>query len=125
MATQLPTRPLPPRQNVAAPGNAAPVALRAPKARPDPTALRIGVGFTGVAAASALVTAFLTPGTALPAQPPLVQTVAVPPQRVPHVTRYVQLKPGQTAPPQAAVQPAAVPTPRIVTITTRQSGTRP
>lgn len=42
---------------------------------------------------------------------------------VKHVTRYVQLKPGQTAPPQAAVVAAPKPTPRVVVVTTtRQSG---
>jgi hypothetical protein len=40
-----------------------------------------------------------------------------------HVTRYVQLEPGQTAPPQASIVPAPKPTPRVVVVTTtRQSG---
>jgi hypothetical protein len=53
-------------------------------------------------------------------------TAAAPGQpEVVHVVKYVTLKPGQTAPPQAVVQQPAAPAPRIVTVTTRQSGVKP
>ena len=42
---------------------------------------------------------------------------------VKHVTRYVVLKPGQTAPPHASVLVRPTPTPRVTVVTrTRQSG---
>ena len=50
------------------------------------------------------------------------QIAAVPVQ---HVVQYVQLLPGQTPPPNATVSQAApAPTPRVVVVTTRQSGTK-
>ena len=91
--------------------------------RPDPSAQRLAVAFGGVAAASALVTAFLAPTTAATATD---QTVIVAnPAPVQHVTRYVQLLPGQTAPPDATVVQAPAATPRVVVVTTRQSGVKP
>ncbi len=83
------------------------------------------VGFVGLASLSAITTGLL-PGlvpsaAADPAAPTVVADAAPLPAK--HVTRYVQLKPGQTAPPQAAVVAAPKPTPRIVVVTTtRQSG---
>jgi hypothetical protein len=96
-----------------------------PRSKPDSGPLRLAIGMSGVALASALATALLAPagtggggGTAqttviLPAQP-------TPP--VTHVVKYVQLNPGQTAPPQAVVKQAPAPTPRVVIVTTTQSG---
>lgn len=79
-----------------------------------------------MATASALITAFLgsTAGAdAGAAASPTDQTVAAAPsQTVLHVTRYVQLAPGETPPPQAVVQQAPAPAPRVVVVTTRQSG---
>lgn len=96
------------------------------KPRPDPGPLRIAMGLTGIATASALMTAFLgsaagaNAGVASVASDATVATLPEPAVR--HVTRYVQLAPDQTAPPAAIVKPAAAPTPRVVTVTTKQSG---
>lgn len=101
------------------------------KPRPDPGPLRIAIGLTGMATASALMTAFLGPAAGAT---PVVGTntatgvsatdsvAAISSQAVRHVTRYVQLAPGQTPPPKAVVQQAPVPKPRVVVVTTRQSG---
>jgi hypothetical protein len=92
------------------------------KARPDPRPMRLMIGLAGIAAASAMATSVITP----PPSSASAAVVTVPDstaQPVQHVTKYVQLAPGQTAPPQAAVQQVPVPTPRVVIVTTtRQSG---
>ena len=128
-------RPLPPRPSPATP--AAPPRpgqmLRAEPARrrPDPGSLRMLVTFAGIASASALTAAMLpsvTPvtdaagdGTAQGADQ--ASGAAVPAPSVRHVTRYVVLKPGQTAPPHASVLVRPTPTPRVTVVTrTRQSG---
>ncbi len=85
------------------------------------------MGLTGIATASALMTAFLgsSAGANAAATGASVTDVAVaaaPSQAVRHVTRYVQLAPGQTAPPKAVVQQAPAPKPRVVVVTTKQSG---
>lgn len=96
------------------------------KPRPDPGPIRIAIGLTGMATASALITAFLgsaagaNAGTGASATDAAV--AAAPPQAVRHVTRYVQLAPGQTAPPKAVVQQAPAPKPRVVVVATKQSG---
>jgi len=98
----------------------------AKKPRPDPGPLRIAIGLTGMATASALISAFLAPsagGTAGTGTTTTETILApVPTQAVQHITRYVQLAPGQTAPPQAIVQQAPAPKPRVVIVTTKQSG---
>jgi hypothetical protein len=112
---------------------------RVPKARPDPGPMRFTLALTGLVAATAMATAIVRP-TAAPAaavvDPALDPTpTAPPPLVIRHVTRYVQLQPGEMAPPGASVvqSPAAsprvvvvtVPAPaprRIVVVTTRQSG---
>lgn len=130
-ARPLPPRPLPPRSRAA--GADASLHLVPPrplsdrpaaKARPDPSSLRLAIAFTGLAAASAMATAFLAPVSGAAAQT-TTRVVAVAPPPIQHVTRYVQLQPGQTAPPQSTVQQAPAPSPRIVTVTTRQSGKKP
>ena len=86
--------------------------------------MRLAGGVIGIATASAIVSAMLAP-----APTTTVTTAAIAPAdavpQVIHVKQYVQLQPGQTAPPQAVVQQPAAPAPRIVTITTRQSGAKP
>lgn len=134
-AAALPARPLPPRPSAARPvldGRLGPptnLPVRAAaerKPRPDPGPLRIAIGLTGMATASALMTAFLgsaagaNAGTTVSTSDVVV--AAAPPVAVRHVTRYVQLAPGQTAPPKAIVKQAPVPKPRIVVVTTKQSG---
>ena len=54
-----------------------------------------------------------------------LDTASGPQPAVQHVTRYVTLKPGQTAPPQAIVQQQPAPAPRTVIVQTRQSGKKP
>lgn len=97
------------------------------KPRPDPGPIRIAIGLTGMATASALMTAFLgsaagaNAGSGSGATDAAV-VAAAPSQAVRHVTRYVQLAPGQTPPPKAVVQQAPAPTPRVVVVATKQSG---
>lgn len=96
------------------------------KARPDPAPMRLAFGLTGLAAASAIVTALVAPSgaDAVGGTSPTTLTAAIDPAPVVrHVVRYVQLQPGQVAPPQAVVRQAPTPQPRVVVVTTRQSGT--
>jgi hypothetical protein len=114
-----PTGELPPRRTVVA---------AAPKRRPEPGPLRLAFGLTGLATVSALVTAFLVPRGGVDAGAAVTSAVTSadgPAPSVLHVTRYVQLKPGQTAPPNAVVNQAPTPQPRVVVVTTRQSGAKP
>lgn len=89
--------------------------------------MRLMAGFVGLASLSAIAAGLLpsiVPAASAGAASTTITTTtdgAAP--SVKHVTRYVQLKPGQTAPPQAPVVAAARPTPRVVVVTTtRQSG---
>ena len=85
--------------------------------------MRALLGLTGVAALSALATALAVPPPASQVTTTVVQAQVEPSVAASHVTRYVQLKPGQTAPPNAPVKAAPVATPRVVVVTTtRQSG---
>ena len=96
--------------------------------RPDPNPMRFLAGFVGLASLSAIASGLLptvVPAAAAGAGAATTTTLAAPAASpaVKHVTRYVQLAPGQTAPPQAAVVAAPKPTPRVVVVTTtRQSG---
>ena len=100
------------------------------KPRPDPGPLRIAIGLTGLATASALMTAFLTPAIATTdatsattgAGGTGVSATSDTPDAVRHITRIVQLAPGQTPPPNAVVQQAPAPTPQTVIVRSRQSG---
>lgn len=88
--------------------------------------MRIAVGMAGLATLSALGTAILAPQASVSAGAATDTAASVTagalPVRVQHVTRYVQLAPGQSPPPNAPVQPVATPQPKVV-IVTRQSGT--
>lgn len=102
--------------------------VAAPKRRPDPGPLRIAIGMTGIAAASAIATALLSSSGANVDAGTVQTAVTLPADPTPaarHVIRYVQLKPGQTAPPKAVVKQAPAPKPRVVVVTTRQSGAKP
>jgi hypothetical protein len=82
----------------------------------------------GLAATTALVTALASPHAAGATTGAAQTTITVPAdtaQPVQHVIQYVQLAPGQTAPPNAAVKVVPTPQPRVVTITTTQSGAKP
>lgn len=113
---------------------------RARRGKPESNAVRMVLGLAGLASASALATAMLP--SILPQ--PMVATAAdaaaaagptqQPDPSVIHVTRVVQLAPGETLPPDIAAAasapaatpvppPTARPTPRIIYQTiTRQSG---
>ena len=95
-----------------------------PKARPDPRPLRIAFGMGAVATASALITAFAAPGagTATTTVQTTVTGAEAAAPSVRHIIQYVQLKPGQTAPPKAVVKQAPALPPKVVVVTTRQSG---
>ena len=97
------------------------------KARPDARPLRIAYGMGALAAATALVTALASPAppSAASDTTTTVTMPADPPQAVRHVVQYIQLKPGETAPPNASVKVVPTPKPRVVVVTTRQSGAKP
>lgn len=87
--------------------------------------MRMLLGLTGLAAMSAIATAIVAPPAATEAGTTAAQTPAqiVPAPSIKHQIKYIQLKPGQTAPPSAVVKAAPKPTPRVVVVTTtRQSG---
>ncbi len=87
--------------------------------------MRLLLGLTGLAAMSAIATAIVSPPAPTDAGTTLSQVPAevVPVPSIKHKVRYIQLKPGQTAPPSAVVKAAPNPTPRVVVVTTtRQSG---
>jgi hypothetical protein len=100
-----------------------------PKAKPDARPMRMALGAGGIAAFSALAAAIVLPPQ--PAQPAQVVTITTP-QPQPQVTgpgpsatplqvvrpiQYVQLLPGQTAPPGATVIGASAPTPVTMVVT--------
>jgi hypothetical protein len=116
-----PTRELPPR---AARESAAPKqpVRETRAARPDARPMRLVYGAGAVAALSVMAVGLVQPdpGATDPAAAPdptaKPDRVAQAPadSGVRHVTRYIHLKPGQTAPPGAKVIAADAPTPRIV-----------
>jgi hypothetical protein len=98
--------------------------------------MRFAIGVTGLVAATALATSIVRPPVAAPGPTPTdpPPPAITEPLAVRHVTRYVQLKPGQTAPAGAQVVQKPAPSPRVVVVTvpapaprrvvvvTRQSG---
>ena len=106
----------------AADGPRDPATPRPSHRRPDPRPMRVVIGMAGIAAAAAMATAIAKPVPSITA----VTTIVSRPQPAPsvlHVTRYVQLQPGETPPPQAVVQVVPTPQPKVVVVTTtRQSG---
>ncbi len=130
-------RPLPPRASPSrqaattgtSSGRSEPLSPgRAPlvrKPRPDAGPIRIALGLTAVATTTAVITALLGPtvGTSSTGSSAIVETAVDPaPAAVKHVIRYVRLAPGQTAPPHAVVKQQPAPKPRVVVVTTKQSG---
>ncbi len=104
-----------------------PAAGHAPKAKPDARPMRLALGAGGLAALSALATAIvLPPRTVTQTSVVVLQqaTDTASPADTPTGTplgsdrpvRYVQLLPGQTAPPGASVIPAPTPTPGTVVV---------
>jgi len=97
-----------------------------PKKRPNPNPMRLFFGVTGLATLSALVTSIVSPipgGAATEGGTATADTAAVGPDPAPvtmavqHITRYVQLKPGESAPAGATVIGKAAPQPKIVVTT--------
>jgi hypothetical protein len=87
--------------------------IHAPRSRPGPGPMRLALGLGGMAALSALATAIILP----PAAPVPADVAAVDPTGTAAPTgtdttgptptvRYVQLAPGESAPPGATVIPA-------------------
>ena len=70
------------------------------------------------------MSAFLSPSVAVDATTTTTSTTipAAPTDAVKHVVQYVQLQPGQTAPPNVIVKQAPAPKPRVAIVTTKQSG---
>jgi hypothetical protein len=97
--------------------------VHAPKSKPDARPMRLALGAGGIAALSALATAIVMPPGVTTA------TVVAPPQgagdpgavptsvQAQRPVRYVQLSPGQTAPPGATVIEPNAPTPITVVVT--------
>ncbi len=102
-----------------------PVHAAGPKAKPDARPMRMALSAGGIAALSALAAAIVLPPR------PAVPVSTVPEQSVPTLEpqpsptdlqvvrpiQYVQLSPGQTAPPGATVIPATAATPITVVVT--------
>ena len=112
------------------PSRPTPAARPTPPARPRPDSrpLRIAYGMGALAAASALLTALASPPATGAAAGQAQTTIALPADPAPsvrHVIQYVHLAPGQTAPPNTVVKQAPAPKPRVVVVTTRQSGAKP
>jgi hypothetical protein len=112
----------------------APNALPA-KRKPDPRPMRIAIGGAGIAAFSALASAIVMPPSAAVYSPAYAQQPVGGPGTVvggQAPVLYVQLKPGETAPPGAKVvnsSPGAIvaaapvaPAPKPIIIRTTQSG---
>jgi hypothetical protein len=110
-----------------------PVADRAPRAgssaRPDPTGARLAAGMVGAAATTAILAAIVggasgSSAVAVDAAASIAQPAADVPVR--HVTRVVHIASDATPPPRKVVYATPVPAPakpRVVVITTTQSGT--
>jgi hypothetical protein len=136
MSEQRPLRSTPPTTPSAGLRPEAPVRTAPPPrpqhSKPDANPLRLLLGLAGIASASALVTAMLpsvSPTEVVVAADTTGMTDVVPEPSVLHVTRYVTLEPGQTAPPQSSVLIKPQPTPHVtvkvvkkVQAVTRQSG---
>lgn len=93
---------------------------RVTKAKPDPKPMRMALGAAGLASFSALLAAIVMPPSpaVVPAADPqgaLANTAA--PSAVQRQVQYVQLSPGQTAPPGARVIDPAAPQPVTVVTT--------
>jgi hypothetical protein len=87
--------------------------------RPDARPMRIALGTGFLAILSAIASAIVAPPQPTVARPadPAVANVGAAPAAVVRPVAYVQLQPGQTAPPGATVIDAAAPTPiTVVTV---------
>jgi hypothetical protein len=116
----------------------APVLAHPAKAKPDARPMRLALGAGGIAALSALATAIVLPPRVVvqvPAAVPPAQALAPQqsdtaaasgtPLQVQRAIKYVQLLPGQTAPPGATVIPATAPTPITVVVNVPAAAGKP
>ncbi|MFN8619405.1 MAG: hypothetical protein U0869_01500 [Chloroflexota bacterium] len=116
-ATPGPGAPVPAPVGAAAPR---PAAAQAPRQKPDPRPMRLGLAAGAIAALSVMAAGLVRFPSADPATiaddttAAAVDAPAVAAVQVEKRIRYVQLKPGQKAPPGARVIDAAQPTPRVV-----------
>jgi len=94
-------------------------AAAAGRARPDAASGRLVLGVGGLAAASALVTAIVSPSTPVVPAAPVAGAAAAQPATVTlqRPVQYIQLAPGQSPPPGARVIDAKAPKP-ITVVTT-------
>jgi len=102
-----------------------------PKAKPDARPMRIALGAGGLAAFSALLTAIVLPpkpavvtvttGSLQAVDPAALGT----PLQVQRPIQYIQLQPGQTAPPGATVIDATAPKPITVVTTVPAPAQKP
>ena len=95
--------------------------VRQVKAKPDARPMRMALGAGGIAAFSALVAAIVVPANPAVAVPvvQIEQPTADPtgtPITIQRPIQYVQLKPGETAPPGATVIDPSGPKPTAVVI---------
>ena len=108
---------------------------RGAKPRPDPRPMRLALGMGGLVAATAMATAIVrVPSSAVvvadpvlpdPTPAPTVEPAPAKQVVIKQITRYVQLKPGETAPPGAKVVKKPDPSPRVVVITVPAPTARP
>lgn len=135
----LPPRPSKPAAAKEADRSAKPRPVQAERAKPDARPMRVVYGAGAVAAVSVMTVGLIQPtwdsSSSDPTSPPDVapsgdaaiadqprnngqshSNASQPAPDVRHVIRYVQLKPGQHAPPGARVITPGAPTPRIITV---------
>jgi hypothetical protein len=86
----------------------------APRNKPDARPMRIALGTGFLAVMSAILSAIVAPPQPIVGQPVAGAMPAATPDAQVQQVVYVQLKPGQTAPPGARVIDAAAPTPMTV-----------
>ncbi|MEP7377948.1 MAG: hypothetical protein ABI725_00135 [Chloroflexota bacterium] len=112
------------------PSDARPARTDSRQSKPDARPMRFVYGAGAVAAMSVMAVGLVQPDFAATADQsgasdPTAEPNAVaqvPATTVQHVTQYIQLKPGETAPPGAKVIAANAPTPRIVVTHNAPSG---
>lgn len=128
-------RELPPRPARALPArpssDARPARSDARPSKPDPRPMRFVYGAGAVAAMSVMAVGLVQPDFAATADQPASNAPTTDPNAVApapadvavrHVTEYIHLKPGQTAPPGATVIAADAPTPRVVVTHNQPAG---
>jgi hypothetical protein len=109
------------------PVTARPAAAHPAKAKADARPMRLALGAGGLAALSALAAAIVLPPRPAttaplaqvprPTNEPVTAAPTGTPVQLQRPIRYVQLKPGESAPPGATVIPATAPTPITMIVT--------